>query len=52
MRGRVGAGLNIISQKYKDILEARFPKIADWINSLDLRRKPEQTSGFHFEIYN
>ncbi len=52
MRGRVGAGLNIISQKYKDIIEAKFPKVVAWINSLDLKRKPEQTSGFHFEIYN
>jgi hypothetical protein len=52
MRGRVGAGLNIISQRYKDVCERRLQKITTQLNLVDQMRKPEQTSGFHFEIYN
>ncbi len=51
-RGRVGAGLNIISQRYKDILEKRLVLITRIINSIDRRRKPQQSSGFDFEIHN
>ena len=51
-RGRVGAGLNIISQRYKDILEKRLGLITRVINSIDRRRKPQQSSGFDFEIHN
>ena len=51
-RGRVGAGLNIISQRYKDIFEKNFPKLARLINRIDLKRKPQQSSGFDFVIFN
>lgn len=49
-RGRVGAGLNIISQKYKDIVEKRIPLITSKINDIDRKRKPEHSSGFDFII--
>lgn len=52
MRGRVGAGLNIISQRYKDVCERKLRKFTTKLNLIDQIRKPEQTSGFHFEIYN
>ena len=52
MRGRVGAGLNIVSQRYKDIFERKLQRIATITNSIDQKRRPEQTSGFHFEIFN
>jgi len=51
-RGRVGAGLNIISQRYKDVLEKRFNRLSRVINAIDQNRRPQQSSGFHFEIYN
>lgn len=51
-RGRVGAGLNIISQRYKDVIERKFNRLSRVINAIDLNRRPQQSSGFHFEIYN
>jgi hypothetical protein len=51
-RGRVGAGLNIISQRYKDILEKRFPFFTSHVNNIDRLRKPQQSSGFDFEVQN
>ncbi len=51
-RGRVGAGFNIISQRYKDFLERNVVLLTDRINSIDRSRRPNQTSGFHFEIFN
>lgn len=51
-RGRIGAGLNIISQRYKDIFEKSLPRLASHVNSLDQSRRPEQSSGFHFEVFN
>ena len=51
-RGRVGAGLNIISQRYKDIFEKTSPRISGFINRIDLNRKPQQSSGFDFVIFN
>lgn len=50
-RGRVGAGLNIISQRYKDWFEKYFPKLSNRLNQIDQQRKPENTSGFHFEVF-
>jgi len=52
MRGRVGAGLNIVSQRYKDIFERKLKRTTSLINSIDQKRRPDQTSGFHFEIFN
>ena len=51
-RGRVGAGLNIISQRYKDFLEKRFSGITRFLNRIDQSRRPQQSSGFDFEIQN
>ena len=51
-RGRVGAGLNIISQRYKDLAESKFPLLTKKLNRIDQNRKPEQSSGFHFEVFN
>jgi len=51
-RGRVGAGLNIISQRYKDIFEKSSPRFSTIINNIDLNRKPQQSSGFDFVIFN
>jgi hypothetical protein len=51
-RGRVGAGLQIISQRYKDVLEKRLPKFSTFLNRIDLARRPQQTSGFTFIVYN
>ena len=51
-RGRVGAGLNVISQKYKDVFEKRLPKFSTFLNRIDQARRPEQTSGFNFIVYN
>jgi hypothetical protein len=51
-RGRVGAGLNVISQRYKDVLERYASSLTARINSIDRFRRPNQTSGFHFEIFN
>lgn len=51
-RGRVGAALNIVSQRYKYLLEKKFPVTTNAINRIDLKRKSEQSSGFHFEIFN
>lgn len=51
-RGRVGAGLNIISQRYKDICEKSIPKLSKFINNIDLLRKPQQSSGFDFVVFN
>ncbi len=51
-RGRVGAGLNIMSQRYKDILERRFALFTGLVNNVDRSRKPQQSSGFDFEIQN
>jgi hypothetical protein len=51
-RGRVGAGLNVMSQRYKDILEKRFALFTGLVNNIDRSRKPQQSSGFDFEIQN
>lgn len=51
-RGRVGAGLNIISQRYKDVIEKRTPRISNFVNRIDQVRKPQQSSGFDFIIFN
>jgi SAM-dependent methyltransferase len=51
-RGRVGAGLNIISQHYKDILEKRLGLVTRFVNNIERSRKPQQSSGFDFEIQN
>ena len=51
-RGRVGAGLNIISQRYKDLGESKFPLLTKKINKITQNRRPEQSSGFHFEVFN
>ena len=51
-RGRVGAGLNIISQKYKDVFEKRLPKFSTFLNRIDQARRPQQSSGFDFIVYN
>ena len=51
-RGRVGAGLNIISQRYKDFAELNFRGLTRFLNKLDQLRKPEQSSGFTFEVFN
>ena len=51
-RGRVGAGLNIISQRYKDIFEKSSPRFSKIINNIDLNRKPQQSSGFDFVVFN
>jgi SAM-dependent methyltransferase len=51
-RGRVGTGLNIISQRYKDIVEKRLPRLARRLNSLGQKKRPEQSSGFGFEVLN
>ena len=51
-RGRVGAGLNIISQRYKDILEKKIGLFTRFVNNIERSRKPQQSSGFDFEIQN
>ena len=51
-RGRVGAGLNIISQRYKDVFEKRLPKFSTFLNRIDQARRPQQSSGFDFIVYN
>ena len=51
-RGRVGAGLNIISQRYKDIMEKKFIQLTRFVNNIERSRKPQQSSGFDFEIQN
>ena len=51
-RGRVGAGFNVITQRYKDICEKKLPVFTKYINRIDQLRKPEQSSGFSFEVYN
>ena len=51
-RGRVGAGLNIISQKYKDIFERRMAFFSSVLNAIGQRKRPEHSSGFDFEVFN
>ena len=51
-RGRIGAGLNIISQRYKDVLEKRYSKFTNRLNKVGQARRPQQSSGFDFIIYN
>lgn len=51
-RGRVGTGLNIISQKYKDIVENRVSTFANILNRVGQERRPEHSSGFSFEVFN
>jgi SAM-dependent methyltransferase len=49
-RGRVGAGLNIISQRYKDWIEKKSVWISNRLNKIDQERRPEQSSGFDFIV--
>ena len=49
-RGRVGAGLNIVTQRYKDWFEKNFTWVSTRINKIDQSRRPEQSSGFDFIV--
>ncbi len=51
-RGRVGSGLNILSQRYKYVFERKIPSVARMVNRIGLKQRPEQSSGFHFEVFN
>jgi hypothetical protein len=51
VRGKLGAAFNIISSRYKFILEDKLGIITNILNRFFVMTKPEQASGFNFIIF-